>query len=477
MGTPIAYATRDRATHGASPAFAGPWQHPQGSDPAWMGRLANVERICLALVGLIAAAILCAWLIPSLDGFLHPGWATMKANTALLLLLSAGSLALSQSLTPIAPSGALQRTSQLLALLVALVALAVLVEYIAGVSLGIDTLLAADAGAPRPGQMSPQTATALALLGIAMCFIRVRERLVGEAVDGVVFALCPLVLVVVSGYVFGAASLFGLSERTRTSPQTLLCLALLTLVVLMRRMEFGFFSILAGPGIGSRIARVTAPLTLALPFLLEASRLGMAHTGLASAAYATALAASAAGTMAFALVLVLAWRIDSLERQIHDLSLRDDMTGLYNRRGFFLLAERELRLASRSQVPFYVMFIDLDGLKRVNDTLGHDVGSEFLRETAELLRRSFRESDIVGRIGGDEFAVAGAHSVEGVTAASLRLESAASLRNKQPGHLYPLSFSVGHVVSDLSRLQTLEELLNRADSAMYARKRDKKMAR
>jgi len=473
MGTSSTYATGSRAAEDGSVARARLWRHLEGPDPAWLARLGVLERVCLTLVVLVAGTILAAWLFPALDKLLFSGWGLMKANTALLLLLSAGSLALSQPQAPLSQ----QRVGQALALVVGLVAGAVLVEYVAGVSLGIDTLLAADAGSPRPGTMSPQTATAFVLLAVVMLFIRTHKQALVHLVDGFVFALCPLVLVIVSGYVFGVVHLFGLSASTRTSPHTLFCLMLLSFLVFARRAEFGVFSILVGSGIGSRIARLAAPLALVIPFVLEAGRLAVAHTGLMSAAYATALMTALAGVMGFALILVLAWRIDGLERRIRELSLRDDLTGLYNRRGFFMFAEREFKLANRSQVPFCVLFIDLDGLKQVNDRLGHDAGSEFLREMAALLTRSFRDSDIVARIGGDEFVVAGVLGATGVAQASLRLERAAAERNAREGHAYLLSFSLGHVVSDLDRPQTLEELLNGADSAMYARKRDKKMAR
>ena len=285
----------------------------------------------------MAGFILAAWLFPALDTLLFPGWALMKANTALLLLLSAGSLALSQPHAPIRR----QRIGQALALLVGLVAGAVLVEYVAGVSLGIDTLLAADAGSPRPGTMSPQTAIAFVLLAAIMLFIHADKRPLVHLVDGLVFALCPLVLVIVSGYLFGVVHLFGLSESTRTSPHTLFCLMLLSFLVFamsVRSLEFSRSWWV--PAFGSRMARLAVPLALVIPFLLEAGRLATAHTGLMSAAYATALVTALAGVMGFALILVLAWRMDTLEPQDSRYSPCATLTGLYNRRGFFMFAER-----------------------------------------------------------------------------------------------------------------------------------------
>jgi diguanylate cyclase (GGDEF)-like protein len=105
--------------------------------------------------------------------------------------------------------------------------------------------------------------------------------------------------------------------------------------------------------------------------------------------------------------MLLVWYIKGMENEIHDLSLRDELTGLYNLRGFKILAVQALRLAQRSNAPFSVLFIDLDDLKRINDFHGHGVGSAALNETGELIKTTFRETDVIGRVGGDEFAVAG----------------------------------------------------------------------
>ena len=123
--------------------------------------------------------------------------------------------------------------------------------------------------------------------------------------------------------------------------------------------------------------------------------------------YTTAILASINGLVALFLLLYLVWRMNRLETDIRDLSLRDALTGLYNIRGFRILAEQSLRMAHRSKEPFSVLFIDLDDLKQTNDLLGHQAGSEFLIETGEILKDTFRETDVFGRIGGDEFAVAG----------------------------------------------------------------------
>lgn len=455
------------------PPWSRVWQQLSEPDLALPAQLVWVERGCLVVAGLISAAVLSAWLFPSLDSVMFSGWMLMKANTALLLLLSTLGLSLSLPRRP----GWLLTIGQLLGLAVLLIAGAVLVEYAFHVSIGIDTLLAADLESPEPGRMSPQTALALSLLAVVLISIRVSERRSARVIDLFAFSLCALVMVIVSGYAFGALHLLGASTSTRTAPYTLVALVLLTLVAVGRRAERGFFSILLGAGVGSKIARIAVPFVLVLPFALEAARLQIVQSKLLSAAYSTASLTALAAVAGLAMILIFAWQIENLEQDIRTLSLRDDLTGLYNRRGFVVLAERALQLAYRAQAPLSVMFLDLDNLKGVNDTLGHDTGSEFLTEVATLLKGSFRETDIIGRIGGDEFVVAGVFTGDGMYLASQRMEQGAADRNAQPGHAYPLSFSVGHVISGAGKQESLEEMLNRADAAMYASKRSKKLAR
>jgi diguanylate cyclase (GGDEF)-like protein len=163
-----------------------------------------------------------------------------------------------------------------------------------------------------------------------------------------------------------------------------------------------------------------------------------------------------------------------MESEIHELSLRDELTGLANLRGFRLLAEQALRMARRSHLPFSLLFIDLDQLKEINDTSGHSVGSNILSDTGKILRATFRESDVLGRVGGDEFAVAGNFSQAAITVAIHRLLEAVAQRNTHYAQKPLLSLSLGHVTSEPDAIETLDDLLEKADFAMYEDKRLKK---
>jgi diguanylate cyclase (GGDEF)-like protein len=445
------------------------------SDPALLQMLVPIKRVCVAAVAIVAGITLFVWFFPALGSLLPGGWRLMTATTALGLLLSALSFEFSESRYPIRT----YRISQLLALLAALLGTAILAEYTLHISAGLERLLPFDPKSlsPWPDRPSPQTAAGLALLGITSALIRVRARIAVRLADLITICLGLLVLVLVSGEVFGALRIFGLSPITRTSPQTLVCLALLTFVTFLRRAEIGVFSIFLGRGIGSRIARTLAPVLLVLSFLREFGRGNLLMVLKIPERYATSILASVATVVSLLLLVFLAWRINRMEMEIQDLSLRDELTGLYNLRGFNLLAEQALRLAHRSKLPLSVLFVDLDNLKQINDSFGHDTGSAFLSETADLLKNTFRETDVMGRIGGDEFAVVCQCSHAAISIAAQRLEAATTARNSQSGRLFPLRFSTGFITAEEHTKQSLQELLALADKAMYEQKRRKKQNR
>jgi diguanylate cyclase (GGDEF)-like protein len=160
-----------------------------------------------------------------------------------------------------------------------------------------------------------------------------------------------------------------------------------------------------------------------------------------------------------------------MESEMHALSLRDELTGLLNLRGFRLLAEQALRMARRSHVPFSLLFIDLDKLKEINDSFGHTIGSNILADTGEILMATFRESDVLGRVGGDEFAVAGQFSQAAITVAVHRLREAIAQRNARHAQEPLLSLSLGHVTCEPDGAESLDELLEKADFSMYEEKR------
>ena len=165
-----------------------------------------------------------------------------------------------------------------------------------------------------------------------------------------------------------------------------------------------------------------------------------------------------------------------LERQLQTLSTTDELTGLCNRRGFMNLARQQLNYVERAGGEVFIIFADLDNMKWINDTLGHETGDKALILTSKLLRIAVRDTDIIGRMGGDEFAVllTSASSSDSVPILLARLEHELAEINKglPPEQQISISFGIVHNPGDIS----LEELLALADAKMYAAKKMRKTA-
>ncbi len=165
-------------------------------------------------------------------------------------------------------------------------------------------------------------------------------------------------------------------------------------------------------------------------------------------------------------------------RKLEDASITDDLTGLYNRRGFYTISQEYLSYVTRKKTKMFLLFMDMDHLKRINDTFGHHVGDQALVQMAALLRNTFRNSDVKGRMGGDEFAVFPIDSTfEGVEIAIARLEKNIRTFNESAGKPYKLSISTGVTGYDPEHPSSLEELLIRADKLMYEQKSQRKAAK
>jgi diguanylate cyclase (GGDEF)-like protein len=158
-----------------------------------------------------------------------------------------------------------------------------------------------------------------------------------------------------------------------------------------------------------------------------------------------------------------------LDELLH-LAVEDDLTGLYNRRGFQLFAEHELRAARRRQTHSAVIFVDFDGLKDINDRFGHERGDTVLVRTARLLHEVFRECDVIGRIGGDEFAVFAPDVRGDPEQLRTRLMARVGEWCDEPGTPSELRVSAGLAYSRAAQGKTLAQLLAEADLAMYADK-------
>jgi diguanylate cyclase (GGDEF)-like protein/PAS domain S-box-containing protein len=164
-----------------------------------------------------------------------------------------------------------------------------------------------------------------------------------------------------------------------------------------------------------------------------------------------------------------------MEEEIKTLSVSDPLTGLYNRRGFLTLAEQQLKIAKRTKIGLLLVFADLDGMKWINDNLGHKKGDEALIEAANVLKKVFRDADIVARVGGDEFSVlAVGIKMEDSRIVQDRLQYQIDINNSSENRDYSLSMSVGTAFNDPENPSTIDELMSHADVLMYEQKKRKR---
>ncbi|MDG2283375.1 MAG: GGDEF domain-containing protein, partial [Longimicrobiales bacterium] len=161
---------------------------------------------------------------------------------------------------------------------------------------------------------------------------------------------------------------------------------------------------------------------------------------------------------------------------LRSLSLIDDLTGLYNRRGFVDLGEQYLKLGRRSGRGVTVVFLDLDRFKSINDSLGHHIGDRALIQVADILRATFRRSDIIARLGGDEFGVLALEAAdESAELLVERLREQVVDFNESTAEPFQLSISIGMARQnqDDDPRARLDEMVSEADAAMYREKHSK----
>lgn len=165
--------------------------------------------------------------------------------------------------------------------------------------------------------------------------------------------------------------------------------------------------------------------------------------------------------------------LEKAKDEIQKLSITDELTGLLNRRGFYLVAEPALESARRHGHRCLLAFLDVDGLKRVNDQHGHDVGDGLISDVAAVLRDTLRKSDIIARMGGDEFCVLVTEPGEDSAMLKQRVQDGLQSFSDAHERPYRLSASIGLAEALPTESLTLDVLINRADALMYDDKREK----
>lgn len=436
--------------------------------------IAQLERVepwvpgaVFGIVGLTSIL----WLIPPLRAFAPSGWNVMVPNTTVGVGLATISLVLSaERRTP-----RQLRNSRLLAAVVLALGIEMLTERSLGDAWGIEFWFPARLAAGLDLRPAVQTGSLIAATGI--CSLLIREYKTGRALlaDACALLLIGLVMVFGAADLYGAVQLAGPDVGKLSSPQTLVCFAGLALVIAARRARSGrLLATLVNVGIGSQIVRKVFPIVVLAPFAffgavaLSADVLGW------PIAYVRSIAAALESFLILCLTVWMGQRINRMERELRDLSLIDELTGVNNRRGFYLLAHQVIRDAERSGANLAVFFFDLDGLKRVNDTAGHEEGSRLIRDFAAALKQNFRDNDVIGRVGGDEFAVITSGAFGRCADVLARLQRRVDERNRARPQAVAMEFSAGCAERGAEGAASLEALIARADAMMYRNKQTKR---
>jgi diguanylate cyclase (GGDEF)-like protein len=161
-----------------------------------------------------------------------------------------------------------------------------------------------------------------------------------------------------------------------------------------------------------------------------------------------------------------------LEEKLRTASITDELTGLLNRRGFLIIAQKQVDIAKRAKRNFSILYMDLNEMKKINDEFGHKEGDQALLDIATILKKTYRASDSIARMGGDEFIVliTEPHSSTIEKTVAQHIQDNLRIHNQQTEKGYRLAVSMGMVHYDPERPCSLEELLARADELMYEHK-------
>ena len=438
---------------------------------------------------IVSGLVLCGWALDvELFKRLFPRLVAMNPTTAVALILLALSLWLSQSERAGGRAGLI---AKLCAGTVALIGLLKLSEVLSGRPVGVDQWLFADKLkldlSGQPNRMAPNTALNFLLLGSAVLLLNLKfRRGFNIAQACVMVSLCDSLLPMI-GYAYGTSMLYGIGHFIPMALHTAITFLALGIGILFASPDRGLIVTILDTGVSGIMTRRILPVVICLPVLIGWLRLeGQRHNlydnelGVALMVVAHIIILATFVWWNSFLLLGLDTRRKQAEVQLQELTLTDDLTGLRNRRGFLLLTEQELKLArsKRTGIGLWLVYADLDGLKQINDSLGHEFGSRAIVQTAEVLKTTFRETDIIARLGGDEFVVlAVSNEPDSGKIMLARLEANMCVFNQREREVYELSLSAGAWPVDPEKVFSIEEALQGADQAMYEHKRSKNQNR
>jgi diguanylate cyclase (GGDEF)-like protein len=428
---------------------------------------------------LFACLALCGWLFQNEP--MQRLWmasVTMDPTTAgCFLLLTAGLFlgrAAGRRAGPVAVS---------LLIVAGLVGALKLADVLAGTRIGIDAILfhaQLDVQRPAPSRMSPNAAFCFILLSVGFLLLESqRAKIIATAQILALLAALPPALAIL-GYLYGVPNFYQIALFTPMALPTAMCFIAFSVYVLGSTGSHGMMAPVRDPGPGGKTAVMLLPFGLAGPVVAGWLRLLGERAGWFSLELGVAIMVMV--NILFFCCLIW-WNSRQLlvadqlrraaEEALSHAATHDFLTALANRALF--MERLAIRLAAcwrRDTELFGVIYLDVDGFKQVNDSLGHEAGDKLLYEIAETLRGCIRSEDLVARIGGDEFAILlnRIDTLDDISHVTSRIFTRAPRSTGPEDQRVAIGLSMGVVIGE-SRHETAEALLHEADSALYEAKR------
>lgn len=453
------------------------------------GRIASAPHLVnalkhfslLAVFGILASAllVLLGWHfdVVLLKSIL-PNVVSMNPMTACAFILAA--LALFCLYPEPSPQNSTRhRIGKALALLVALFGLFRLLGYFFNFEIVIDKMLFREK--LFNNQIDPNTALNLFAIGLALYWTDFETRRKWRPGQLLALFVALNSLLAFLGYTYEVKIFYGVASLLPMALNTTILFILLALAVLSLRPGRGITEVIVSDSVGGMLGRRLLPASIAVPAFLGMLGLYGERAGFYDKEFQSAIVISTNIFIFSILVWLLAhalYAIDVKRKQaeeiVRQMSLTDELTGLYNRRGFHTLAEQQLKIAQREKSGFLVLFADVDGLKEINDHFGHREGDKLLVRVSEILRKSCRRSDIIARFAGDEYAILALDTDhDNGNILTKRLANEMKDFNERSKLPYRISFSFGMSYFDHGNV-SIDELMAQADEKLYEIKRNKK---
>jgi diguanylate cyclase (GGDEF)-like protein len=441
----------------------------------------NVQKVLAAIPGLCAGIVLLGWMLGD-TLMTHLWFSPVSMNPASAVALLCFSVAL--FLRPAPDTPLLRAPGSWFLLGVALIGLLTLADDVIGTGIRPDVWLFADKlsdGRVLPSRIAPNAALCMVLMSTVFLLLRHQSRPPRRLSETLTLATMLLSGFALMGHLYRVAALYTMPQFFPMAAHTALCFIALAATALMDLADVGLAGMLANRGPAGGLMRGLLPAAILLPICT--GWLGVIAIRAEMFPYDAGIALIAVVSLIGMTVLVAltAQKLHAsdlcrqyAEHELRRLARTDSLTGLPNRASFMeTLMGRMSPQRRRNDGDFAIVYMDLDGFKGVNDTLGHPAGDQLLQMVADHLRACVRPHDVVARLGGDEFTMLldMVRSTEDAMRVAERVVSGMPKQISVGGRTADVGISVGIVVSE-PRHVSLDAMLSEADQALYTAKQN-----